>query len=257
MIWAQGHNRIIGKNGALPWHLPADLALFKQVTAGNPVLMGRKTWDSLPPKVRPLPQRVNYVLTRDPNFHAAGAVVGNQLEKLLSRAGSENPDKILWVMGGAQIYAQTLAYADVLLVTDVDYAVDRDASASEMAQVENNKKFAQVGSAQYAYAPDFGLDWDLCVASPNRGWHTSADGIQYRFSLYANKSFRMSQRDLAAGRAFRTETSVRGATLADTATSTETKNEIRQAAGKDAEIGRKLQVSQLITRLQDIFEHIQ
>src|SRR5699024_1639276 len=73
MIWAQAHGGVIGAGGAMPWHLPEDLAHFKATTAGHPVIMGRATWDSLPPRFRPLPGRRNIVVTRDPRWSAEGA----------------------------------------------------------------------------------------------------------------------------------------------------------------------------------------
>ena len=73
LIWAQARNRVIGKNGVMPWHLPEDLAHFKRVTLNHPVVMGRKTWDSIPPRFRPLPGRTNIVVTRQADWQADGA----------------------------------------------------------------------------------------------------------------------------------------------------------------------------------------
>ena len=80
LIYARAANGVIGRNGTLPWHLPEDLAHFKRTTLGCPVIMGRKTWDSLPPRFRPLPGRVNIVVTRDTKWTAEGAVVAHSLE---------------------------------------------------------------------------------------------------------------------------------------------------------------------------------
>ena len=79
LIFARARNGVIGRNNTLPWHLPEDLAHFKRHTLGCPVIMGRKTWDSLPPKFRPLPGRLNVVVTRQPDWQASGAVVAHSL----------------------------------------------------------------------------------------------------------------------------------------------------------------------------------
>lgn len=176
MIWAQAHNRVIGKNGTMAWHLPPDMAMFKEATSDHAVVMGRKTWESLAPKYRPLPQRANYVLTRDESYKAEGATVGNDLSKLLLQAETEHPGKIVWVVGGANVYAQALEFADVLVVTEIDLAVADEHTSTN--------------TESCAYAPDFGFDWQLLAASPHRGWHKSKQGIPYRFSTYARKADR-------------------------------------------------------------------
>lgn len=121
LIAAMDENRLIGRNGALPWRLPADLQHFKALTLGKTVLMGRKTWDSLG---RPLPQRDNWVLTRDRSFAAAGARVFHALDEALAAA----PAGELMVMGGGELYAQTLPQARRLYLTRVHTRVgDGDA----------------------------------------------------------------------------------------------------------------------------------
>ncbi|MBM7825773.1 dihydrofolate reductase [Arcanobacterium pluranimalium] len=165
MIWAQGHDRAIGAQGTLAWHIPEDLAMFKRVTSGNPVIMGRRTWDSLPERFRPLPNRLNVVLTSDPNFDTAGALVCTSIEEALGRTDALNPTKFVWVIGGAQIYAAMLAQADALVITDVDLRV----------------------SEADAFAPEIGDDWELVQAEPNRGWLHSKSGIDYRFSALQRK----------------------------------------------------------------------
>ena len=84
LIWAQARRRVIGREGALPWHLPQDMAHFRQATAGCAVIMGRKTWDSLPPCFRPLPGRVNIVITRQPGWNAPGARPAASLPQALA-----------------------------------------------------------------------------------------------------------------------------------------------------------------------------
>lgn len=115
MVWAQARGGVIGDGRDMPWHLPADLAFFKQATAGRAVVMGRATWDSLPVRFRPLPGRRNIVCTRDPGWSAEGAERAGSVEHALALAG---PDAA--VIGGGQIYAAALASADECLVTEID-----------------------------------------------------------------------------------------------------------------------------------------
>ncbi|GAC1634737.1 MAG: dihydrofolate reductase [Nevskia sp.] len=120
LIAALSENRAIGRDGQLPWRLPEDLKRFKRLTIGKTVLMGRKTWDSLG---RPLPERENWVLTRDAAFAAAGARVFAGLgAALAASAGRE-----LVIIGGAELYRQTLPIATRLELTQVHAVVDGDA----------------------------------------------------------------------------------------------------------------------------------
>ena len=98
LIFAQSANGVIGVNNTLPWHLPEDMAHFKRTTLGCPVIMGRKTWDSLPAKFRPLPGRLNVVLTRQTDWTGCGAVVVHSLEEACAVCP---PDSTAWVIGGA------------------------------------------------------------------------------------------------------------------------------------------------------------
>ena len=130
LIWAQARNRVIGKNGVMPWHLPEDLAHFKRVTLNHPVIMGRKTWDSIPPKFRPLPGRTNIVVTRQADWHEKGAQCSSSLREALQQCENSNQ---VWVTGGAQIYAQALPLADELVVTEIDAEFDGDAHAPALS----------------------------------------------------------------------------------------------------------------------------
>jgi dihydrofolate reductase len=112
--------RVIGKDGALPWHLPEDLAHFKAKTSGHFVLMGRKTWNSLPPKVRPLPGRVNLVMSRNPvalSLPEGTYGVSSIQEALDIIERSGKPGQILWCIGGAELYAAALPLCDELHLT--------------------------------------------------------------------------------------------------------------------------------------------
>ena len=126
LIWAQARGGVIGKDGVMPWHLPEDLAHFKRTTLNHPVIMGRKTWDSLPPRFRPLPGRTNIVVTRQADWSEIGARPAPSLPEALQFC--EQSD-CLWVIGGAQIYAQALPLADELVITDIDADFEGDAFA--------------------------------------------------------------------------------------------------------------------------------
>jgi dihydrofolate reductase len=126
LIYARANNGVIGKDGVMPWHLPEDLAHFKQLTQGCPVIMGRKTWDSLPAKFRPLPGRTNIVITRQDDWQAEGATRASSLAQALEMAGAV-PD--IWVIGGAQIYAQAEPLAVRAEVTDIAQDFEGDAYA--------------------------------------------------------------------------------------------------------------------------------
>jgi dihydrofolate reductase len=122
LIWAQTRDGVIGANGAIPWHIPEDLAHFKEITLGHPVVMGRKTWDSLPEKYRPLTGRRNIVVTRNPDWSGDGAERAPSLEDALKMT---DPDEA-WVIGGAEIYRLAMPYATEIAVTLVETDVPGD-----------------------------------------------------------------------------------------------------------------------------------
>ena len=126
LMVAKASNRVIGRNNKLPWYLPNDLKYFKQVTFGKPVIMGRKTWDSLG---KPLPGRTNIVITRQTDFQAEGAQVVATLDEAVTLAENvafiEGQDEAV-VMGGAEIYALALPKTDRLYLTEVHAEVDGD-----------------------------------------------------------------------------------------------------------------------------------
>ncbi len=113
----------------MPWHLPEDLAHFKRVTLDHPVIMGRKTWDSIPLRVRPLPGRTNLVVTRQADWHAPGALRATSLDDALRQcAGAEK----IWVIGGAQIFQAALPLATELVVTEIDVDFTGDTFAPQI-----------------------------------------------------------------------------------------------------------------------------
>jgi dihydrofolate reductase len=130
LIYARAANGVIGQNNAMPWHLPEDLAHFKRLTQGWPVIMGRKTWDSLPPRFRPLPGRTNVVITRQPDWREAGASPANSLGDALAQC---NTSEEVWIIGGAQIYAQAEPLALRIEATEIAQDFEGDAFAPPLS----------------------------------------------------------------------------------------------------------------------------
>jgi dihydrofolate reductase len=151
LIWAEAHGGVIGASGTMPWHVPEDLAHFKEVTLGAPVVMGRRTWESLPERFRPLPGRENIVITRQTGWAADGARTADSVAAAL--AGLDEA----WVIGGGEIFREVVGAADRLEVTELDLDVPGD-----------------------AFAP--ARDGFRLVAQGE--WQTSRTGIRYRFLSY-------------------------------------------------------------------------
>lgn len=130
LIWAMARNGVIGRDNTLPWRLPADLQRFKALTTGHPVVMGRKTFESLG---RPLPNRTNIVVTRDPRYAPPGTLVAHSIDEALTLAATHTPptDPQVFVIGGENLYGQLLSRADRLYVTLVDAEVEGDARFPE------------------------------------------------------------------------------------------------------------------------------
>lgn len=143
VIAAIGKGRELGFEGKLLWYLPDDLKRFKALTTGHPVIMGRKTWESLPDRARPLPSRTNIVVTRQAEYEAPGAVVVNSLEDARAAAArAEGADEI-FIIGGGELYAEALPFADRLYLTLVDAAAKADvffpSYESMFSEVSNEK----------------------------------------------------------------------------------------------------------------------
>jgi dihydrofolate reductase len=153
LVWAQSTSGVIGRNGDIPWHVPEDLARFKQVTVGHTVVMGRRTWDSLPAKVRPLPGRRNVVLSRRSDFTAEGAEVVGSLDEALT-------DPEAWVIGGAEIYTLALPRANQCEVTEIEIDLVRD-DEDALAPVLDETWLGETGE-----------------------WQVSRSGLRYRFHSY-------------------------------------------------------------------------
>ncbi|MET0541920.1 MAG: dihydrofolate reductase [Variovorax sp.] len=133
MILARAANGVIGKDGALPWHLPEDMAHFKRMTMGHPVVMGRKSWDSLPERFRPLPGRMNVVVTRQEDWREPGAERATSLREALALC-AQAPE--IWVIGGAQIYAEAESLAQRVIVTEIDRDFEGDVYAPAFDDVD-------------------------------------------------------------------------------------------------------------------------
>ena len=136
IIAAVAKNRVIGRDNQLLWNIPEDMAHFKALTAGHTVVMGRKTWESLPPRFRPLPGRRNIVISRQSNYSSPGAEVADSLENALKLASTAT---VAFIIGGEQIYTQAMAVADRLEITEVDQAPEGDAWFPEIAAVDWEK----------------------------------------------------------------------------------------------------------------------
>ena len=129
LIAAVAKNRAIGKDNKLLWHLPEDMRHFRETTRGKPVIMGRKTWESLPESFRPLPGRHNIVISRNSAYPAAGATLAGSLEEAILKAGKTGET---FVIGGDELYRQALPLAERLYLTEIAESVDGDAFFPEI-----------------------------------------------------------------------------------------------------------------------------
>jgi dihydrofolate reductase len=155
LIYARARNGVIGKDGVLPWHLPEDLAHFKRLTMGCPVIMGRKTWESIPERFRPLPGRLNIVVTRQPGWNADGASRAGSLAEAIALCEGQPR---AWVIGGAELFAHALPLADSAEVTEIDADIEGDVQA-----------------------PPLGAEWRETSRRPQQ----SASGLSFAFVSYS------------------------------------------------------------------------
>jgi len=155
LLAAVARGGVIGRDGVLPWRLGEDLAHFRAVTMGHPVVMGRRTWESLPERFRPLPGRRNIVVTRNPSWHDEGAERATSVEDALRRLSHEGR---VSVIGGGEIFAAALPLADELVLTEIDLEVEGDT---------------------------FFPDWDRGeFRETSRESHVSDDGTTFAFVTY-------------------------------------------------------------------------
>lgn len=154
LVWAQSTSGVIGRDGGIPWRVPEDLARFKELTLGQTVVMGRRTWESLPARFRPLPGRRNVVVSRNRDYPARGAEVLGSLAAALADGGQT------WVIGGAEIYHLALPLATRCEVTEVQIDLRPDDDD--------------------ALAPVLDATW----TGTSGRWQDSTSGLRYRFSTY-------------------------------------------------------------------------
>jgi dihydrofolate reductase len=158
LVAAVARDGVIGRENAIPWHLPEDARRFRALTMGHPVVMGRRTWDSLPERFRPLPGRRNVVVSRNPGWHADGAERAESLDDAL-RLLEGAPQ--VFVIGGAGLYAEALAVADELVVTEIDAEVEGDV---------------------------FFPTWERAAfREESREQHVSEDGVPFAFVTYTRR----------------------------------------------------------------------
>jgi dihydrofolate reductase len=155
MVWAQAHDRVLGVDGTLPWHLPEDLRLFKALTLGSTVVMGRRTWESLPARVRPLPGRRNVVLSSTLTAPDAGVPVARSVAEVLATGAD------VWVIGGGGVYAGFLPHATEVVTTEIDAAFPGD-----------------------TFAPELDGDWQRVARTPGEGWLRSSSGLRFAVSVW-------------------------------------------------------------------------
>ena len=151
LIASVARNGAIGRGNELIWRESADLQYFRATTLGHPIVMGRRTWDSLPARFRPLPGRVNIVVTRQADWQAEGTLRAGSIAEAAALCPA---DTDAWVIGGAEIYAQALPLAQTAVVTEIGVAFDGD-----------------------AFAPSFGPEW----TETSREAHTSSTGLPFSF----------------------------------------------------------------------------
>jgi dihydrofolate reductase len=166
LVAAVARNGVIGRDGVIPWRIPEDVAHFKELTTGHAVVMGRRTWDSLPERFRPLPGRRNVVVTRNADWRADDAERAGSIDEALALLGD---DERVFVIGGADIYAEALPLADEMFLTEIDDEV--------------------AGDTFFPY-------WDRNeFVQASRDEHVSDDGVPFAFVTYRRHS---AERQLAA-----------------------------------------------------------
>lgn len=165
MIWAQTPSGIIGRDGTMPWDVPEDMAHFKTTTTGHPVIMGRRTWESFPPRFRPLAGRTNIVITRQADLQRqlteAGVTAVDSVDAALAAAAASPGSEEIWVLGGGQIYEAAIASTNRAAVTIIDVDEEGDTRA-----------------------PVLDDSWTLSSTDPAEGWHQSRKGARYRIEVW-------------------------------------------------------------------------
>ena len=165
VVWAQTSTGVIGRDGGMPWRLPEDMRHFTRLTTGHPVIMGRKTWESFPDQYRPLPGRTNIVITRQEEWGgtpaAEGAIAVKSLDDALLESQFAPGNEMVWIIGGGNIYSQSMDLANIAVITTIDATTEGD-----------------------TFAPDLGYDWTMGASLPADGWKTADDGTRYRINVW-------------------------------------------------------------------------
>ncbi|WP_306233593.1 dihydrofolate reductase [Agrococcus beijingensis] len=174
MIWAQARGGVIGEAGDMPWSLPEDMARFKAITMGHPVVMGRRTWESFPPRFRPLPGRTNIVITRDRDYVAAGATTVGSLGEALAAARAIDDE--VWIIGGGRVYRDAIDLADRLEITDIDLDASGDTTAPDVGDQGHDDRTGADAS------------WRETARDPAEGWHESTTGLRFAYRTLERRS---------------------------------------------------------------------
>ena len=165
LVWAQTTDGVIGNEGKMPWHLPEDLRHFSRLTSGHPVVMGRKTWLTFPDAYRPLPGRTNIVVSRQKGWGessaAEGSIVVGSLDEALLESQFAPGAETVWIIGGGEVFRQSMDIANVAVITVIDTEAKGD-----------------------TFAPELDENWRQDASYPAEGWLTSANGTNYRFTLW-------------------------------------------------------------------------
>jgi dihydrofolate reductase len=146
LIVAVGSNNAIGKNNALIWHMPADMKFFKEKTTGHCIITGRKNYESIPLKFRPLPNRTNIVITRQKDYNAPGAIIVDSVDAAIKKAKATGDDEI-FIIGGADIFKQSLHLADTIYLTRIHQSFDADVFFPEL----NLNEWKEVSSDKHIH----------------------------------------------------------------------------------------------------------
>ncbi len=200
LIWAQTRDGVIGADGGMPWHVPEDLARFKAITMGHPVLMGRRTWESIPSRFRPLTGRRNIVITSDPRRVDASAEAAPTPEAALALVAGIDA----WVIGGGTVYAALMDRADVLEVTELHLSggdlsggdlsggdlsggdlSGRDLSGRDLSGRDLSGRDLSVPGDTFAPR----IDPSLWTLHHSTDWTTSTEGPRFRFLRYERLTY--------------------------------------------------------------------
>ena len=154
IIAAMSSNRVIGRNNKMPWHYKKDFAYFKRMTIGKPVIMGRRTYESL---AGPLPDRHNIVVTRNPEYQINGVSVCSSLDEALLVAKNSGDSNEIMIIGGSQIYREAMPIADIIYLTEIHHEYQGDAFFPELSPKEwrEEARDCQPADAEHPYAFDF------------------------------------------------------------------------------------------------------